>query len=160
MSDPARAIPPRQRGFTMVELVTTMIVIGILAALALPRFADRRAFDTRGFADEALAAVQYARKVAVASRRNVCVTVSGADLSLTMATLAGSAQGCTVDVVRPAGGSFRISTPAGVNFGSTFAVVFDGKGRPSPLAGASVVIQGDVAYTLSVEAQTGHAHVQ
>jgi MSHA pilin protein MshA len=44
----------RHRGFTLIELVITIVAIGILAATALPRFADLRS-EARSAAVEALA---------------------------------------------------------------------------------------------------------
>jgi len=68
-------IPTRcQAGFTMIELITVMIVVGILAAVAIPRLADRSDFDNRGFQDETRSLLRYAQKSAIAQRRNVCVT--------------------------------------------------------------------------------------
>lgn len=67
------------RGYTIVELVVTIVVIGILAATILPRFANRGDFDQRGAADKVLATLQFARKAAVASRRHVCVSFNGTD---------------------------------------------------------------------------------
>lgn len=149
----------KRRGFTLIELVVVIVVVGIIAIVVLPRFGDQRTFETRGFADEALAAVQFARKTAVASRRNVCAIVSGSTLSLTMATLAGSAQACSTSVINPAGGNYVVSPRhADVVFSGSFNVTFDGQGRPS--AGASITIAGDTNYTLSVAAGTGYANVQ
>lgn len=165
---PTRRLGTRHRGFTLMELIVVLIVIGILAVAVLPRFADRRTFETRGFADEALAALQYARKAAVASRRNVCAVVAGSTLTLTTATLAGSAQACSVAVANPAGGNYAI-TPrhADVNFVGAFSVIFDGQGRPLDAgthallaANATTTIAGDANHVLGVTAGTGYPYVQ
>src|SRR5665647_1764936 len=66
--------PTRVAGFTLVELVMVLILVGILAVVAIPRFMDKT-FDERGFHDAVQAAVQHARRVAVASRRFSCVNV-------------------------------------------------------------------------------------
>jgi prepilin-type N-terminal cleavage/methylation domain-containing protein len=67
--------PVLEAGFTMVELVVVMIAVGILAAVAIPRFSDRTV-EERGFRDAVRAAIQHARHVAVASRRFVCVNLT------------------------------------------------------------------------------------
>ena len=48
-----------QRGFTLVELILVMVVIGILAAVAGPRFFSREVFDERVYFEEALAAAGF-----------------------------------------------------------------------------------------------------
>ncbi len=65
----------RGRGFTLVELVVVMVVIGILAFTAMPRFFDE-AFSQRGVHDGIRSALEYARRSAVASRRYVCATTT------------------------------------------------------------------------------------
>ena len=54
-----------------------MIIVGIMAAVALPRMSALSGFDERGLHDKLKASLQFARKTAVASRRYVCLDVTG-----------------------------------------------------------------------------------
>lgn len=74
------------RGFTLIELIVIMIVLGILAVTILPRFADRSSFESRGFRDETVAILRYAQKSAVAQRRVVCVAINPGGVSLQIDT--------------------------------------------------------------------------
>lgn len=68
----------------MVELIVTIMIIGILAVAAIPRLAERSAFETRGFRDETVALLRYGQKSAVAQRRTVCVAVAGGGVALSI----------------------------------------------------------------------------
>ncbi len=74
------------QGFTLVELVTLIAVLGILAAVAAPRFFDGGAFAGRGFFDQAAAFLRYAQKQAVARHDEVFVQLNGNALTLCQAS--------------------------------------------------------------------------
>ena len=64
-------------GFTLIELVTVMIIVGILAVAAVGRLNFASGFQQQGTYDKLKAGLEFARKAAVAKRRYVQVTVAG-----------------------------------------------------------------------------------
>lgn len=156
----------RQRGFTLMELIVTLVVIGIIAAFAASRFFDRTTFESYGFFEESLAAVRYAQKLAIASGCDIRVTftASGYNLEKWLDAPNSSCQfdspGATpVAVTRPGGGTFSGLAPDGV--GVTPAQFFyDRVGIPRATGGAE--LPGETAVgigsrTLSVAPHTGFA---
>jgi MSHA pilin protein MshC len=73
----------RHRGFTIVELVLVIVIIGAIAAIGMPRFFELTGFEDLGEYDEALNAVRYAQQYAVASGCTVRVSIGGNQLALT-----------------------------------------------------------------------------
>ena len=141
------------RGFTLPELVMVLIIVGVLAVAAMPVLFSRLTFDTRRFADQVRAAMQYAQKVAVAQRRNVCVTVTASSLALTQGTSAGAA--CTAAVFDVSTGSdFVLNTPSSVSFGAAVTITFDALGQTA--SAATVTVAGDQSIPINVEAVTGY----
>lgn len=142
-------------GFTLVELVSTLVLIGILAAVVVPRFANRADFDVFGFTSQTRQALQFAQKSAIAKRRLVCVSLSGGTLSLQLASVFG-ASACDTPLIGPDGKAFSQTAPSGVAI-SDAPFNFDALGRPSA-AQTLVVSGGSVSQTITVEAETGYVH--
>lgn len=141
-------------GFTLVELVVTLIVIGVLAAAMLPRFFDRADFDARAFLDQTAAALRYAQKAAIAQRRTVCVAFTANAVTLTIRAAEGPGA-CDTPLAGPAGGSpYTVSASGAVGFSPVPAALgFDAEGRPG--AGATITFSHTPA-TLTVTAETGY----
>src|SRR5215204_5658579 len=69
------------RGFTLIELVTTLVLIGVLSTIAVPRMFDNLAYSQRGYAEELAEMLRYSQKIAAASECQVFVTIGPANYS-------------------------------------------------------------------------------
>jgi Tfp pilus assembly protein FimT len=71
-------------GFTMVELIVIMIILGILAVVAIPRMDSATAFRAVEFRDQTIAALRFAQKTATSHRRMVCAEFASDRVTLTI----------------------------------------------------------------------------
>ena len=68
----------REAGFSLVELIVVIAMIGVLAALGLPQFMSYwRTSATTAAASELATAVNRARQLAISGNQNYCAEVSG-----------------------------------------------------------------------------------
>ena len=141
-----------QHGFTLIELIMVMVLIGVLAAYAVPKF-DRSGFDARGFHDETLALLRYAQKAAVAQRRTVCVSLSATGVSLSIFAANPAVGACSAAPAltlpsAPKGGTGLL--------GSVSAVQFSPLGSTDQGSNVTITISNSTAIT--VDAVTGYVH--
>lgn len=138
-----RIVAPSQTGFTLVELVVTLVLIGIVALVSVPRFFDRQTFDQYGFFNETISAVRYAQKLAVATGCAVEVSVAANGYTLSQVSIANAATCNTppynTAVTDPANpnGTFGRTAPSGVTLTSApAAFVFCPLGNTAAAAAA------------------------
>ena len=145
----------RSGGFTLVELVAVLIVLGIVAAVAAPRLFDMAAFSERGFADEIGASLRYARRIAIASSCNVRFTVNAAGYSAAQQTACNPANAWATPVQSPDRRALANAAPAGVAVG---AAVFEFRAAGDLLNPVAPLNIG--AHSVTVSSVTGEVTVQ
>lgn len=155
-----RGVIADARGFTLIELIMVLVLLGVLAVYAIPRVMNRNDFDARGFHDQTLAYLRYAQKTAIAQRRAVCVAFSANTVTLTRASVEASAA-CDTALAGPNGEAF-LQSPNGVAYSAAPAGFrFDGLGQP--LTGVNTAAPrafqvANAGRSITVESGTGYVH--
>lgn len=144
-------------GFTLTELVIIIVILGIISAVAAPRFFDRSTFDSRGFHDQTLAALRYAQKSAIAQHRTVCVTFTAGSVALTIDNTVPADGACDVALTGPTGDPYTVNAPSGISLSGYADFSFNAFGAPSMAAKQSITVSGQ-AIPIAIEAGTGYVH--
>lgn len=149
-------------GFSVIELVAILIVVGVIGVVALGRLPNTNTFAAVAFAQEVRAALRFAQKFAVASGCDVQAVVDGAADTYALqlrADATGAATSCLSAVGAfvgnplrdpQTGAAFAGTAPGGVDVIGSLNVTFDAAGGAA--AGGSVNVAGEV---VSVIAPTG-----
>lgn len=96
----------------MNELIMVVIIVGVLAAYALPRISSMVGLQDDAWRDALVSSVRMANKFAVGHRRLVCMTVTNTTVALSVAG-ANPATACNLNLPGPRGsGNFAAAANA------------------------------------------------
>lgn len=151
-------------GFSLVELVMVLVILGILAVVAIPRFTGGTPYEARGYFDELVAAARYTQLQATVTGCRAQFQIDGAgnyalfheDLPCGSEPPAFSNQPMTHPT---RGGAFTGTAPSGVTVTGNVTVVFNALGVPdtNPVV---TVDDGGVNRDFQIHSETGYVEVQ
>lgn len=131
---------PRHEGFTLVETVVLIVILGIVAVSAAPRFASLSALDAARAHQQTRDDLRYARQLASTSGCPIRVDFTGAGYVLDQRTACRSGS-FSRPVLDPATNTapFAIALPTGLAITSTVdPLVFDERGRATDAGGNAI----------------------
>lgn len=142
---PANGMPSRTAGFTMIELIVVMIILGALAFVVIPRL-DLPSLKVMPAAEQIAAEIRYAQNLALTRAEPYTFEVSGNTISISGpgATLSNGDVSKSFDDVNISGSDI------------TFAPRF---GQPSGAASINLEA-GSTTATVVVEGETGYVFIQ
>ena len=142
---------PSSKGFTLIEVIMVMAIIGILAATVLPRI-DFGATSSRASVDGAAymiaSDIRYAQEFAMANRVSKTVTFTNGSSIYTFSP------------VSPGMDSSGQLQSIGATIGTTVTFTFNSLGEPTAGGGSFVTVSaGGVTRTITVLQYTGKVNI-
>ena len=133
----------RQKGFTLIEIIMVMVIMGIVMMMALPKYGNMNDRNQMRSAKDGLAArISAARAAAVASGKPSTFAVIGDTMRVTLTSNGvTTTKGADVNLYK----QFGVSMTSG---GAT--IVFDGRGMANQTALKFKFTRGSISDSLCV----------
>jgi len=156
-----------EHGFTLVELVMTLVILGVISAVSLPKFFSASTFDERYFHDDLLSAARYSQRLAIGSGCAVRLSVSGTGFSLDQdANCDTTAPSYTISVIRPSDSELFTNSDVPSSITITFdqsSYFFLPQGGVVDSVGADVgnstiTLTGTITRVINITGATGYAY--
>jgi len=147
----------RFSGFSIIELVVVVLLLGILSVFALGRLFDQNEFAAKGFFDDTVTAVRFAQKLAVSSGCDVQVSITASSYQLFQGTTCTSGV-FTRAVANPANrGNLYLNNDMPSGFSLTPATItFNARGFIDSGANTTVTLSGgSTVFIFLVHGRTG-----
>lgn len=148
----------KTNGFTLVELIVVILLIGILSIFAAPKFVKDNTFKARGTADEIITSIRHAQRLAMTRGEQYKINISPTNYHVRKTD--------NTAVRHPNGESqYLIDTTNGLPTNiiqSTVNVEFNTLGQPVNSAGTLITNDTDISippFTIRIEEETGYAHI-
>ena len=146
--------PGRRRGVTLIDLAITVLVVGILAAAAVPRFAGAlHVYRVDAAAKRLAADLNFARDQAIATSVARTVTFDSAGTRYTLSGIADPDKPSQTYAVTLSAEPYVVSAAVSL---TSRSVTFNIYGRPDH-GGTVTVSSGGVSKVVTVDATTGRA---
>jgi MSHA pilin protein MshC len=169
-------------GFTIVELVMVIVMVGILGTMAAARFIDTQDIGVPAYAEEARGLMRFGQRLAIAQNRPIWVSLSAGKVALCydsscaskVQAAGGANSGRSTTTAAAACGNATWACegqPVGITVAAgTSVFAFDAKGRPynssdditsdsSSFNTLTVTVSGGGSTaTVTVEKETGYVH--
>ena len=143
-------------GFSLVEMITVILLLGILGIVALGRLTDQNLISARGFFDDTVNAVRFAQKHAISTGCDVRVITTASSYQLRRSATC-VADDFTIPVANPANRSNdyqNVNMPDGFSL-TAGTITFDARGRREGVTSDFTLSDGSTSYSFRVHASTG-----
>lgn len=154
-----------QTGFTLIELVVTIIIIGVLAVTILPRFSGSDGYEEYSYRTQAVSILRNAQLRAMNQSANACNSILIDNTRLGIPDNA-NCTGFTSDFGDRDNDFTRLTELTTANTGVTIStlapsnlITFDQMGRPSCGNSCAIDITGNETLRILIEPQ-GFIHVE
>lgn len=146
-------------GFSLIELVLTTIIVGLVAAMAVPRYADALSrYRADAAARRIVADIQRAQAHAKATSSNATVRLRVTTDRIEIQELTDLDRGATPYATRLDEDPY-LCTLTSASFDGDETLVFDGYGQPDS-GGTATLRCGATQRIITVHPQTGEATIQ